>query len=358
MSIQFRKSKTIGGFRFNFGKKGLSSVSFGKKGARISIDKKGKVSRTIGITGTGIYSRKTIGKIELPENTNINKVTDTTANTNIETNNTNYLPENLPNNTSPRSHKKIFLIVSIILFIFAFIMFLCGISTDSHPAETIGIPLFFVGIGCFFLAKYKHAKNITCIICIGISIFGFIITGIAPPAASENNNETFSIDTSVSSTNDITSENAISTDENSISSTENTTSENENTSSKASGNDTNSSASSSTNNLQSETNQSTAVQSSNIQSQTTYPITVINELSFSRNEYATVSINGQPNTEYNIKVYYSSGASTADGLESKTSDSNGDVSWTWKIGCKTNPGTYRLVIKGGNETIEKNFTVN
>lgn len=76
-----------------------------------------------------------------------------------------------------------------------------------------------------------------------------------------------------------------------------------------------------------------------------------------RNELTTVSIKGVPNTKYTISVYYSSGASKADGLESKTSDSNGNVSWTWKVGGKTKAGTYRIVIEGGGQETTLYFTV-
>ena len=86
-------------------------------------------------------------------------------------------------------------------------------------------------------------------------------------------------------------------------------------------------------------------------------ITVTSGLTFRRNEYATISINGEPNTVYSISVYYNSGKSKADGLESKTSDSAGNVSWTWKIGGKTAPGTYKVIISGNGEKIEKEFTV-
>ncbi len=75
------------------------------------------------------------------------------------------------------------------------------------------------------------------------------------------------------------------------------------------------------------------------------------------NELTTVSIKGTPNTKYTISVYYSSGASKADGLEDKTSDSNGIVSWTWKVGGKTKAGTYRIVIKGGGQETTLYFTV-
>ena len=90
---------------------------------------------------------------------------------------------------------------------------------------------------------------------------------------------------------------------------------------------------------------------------TTTSIQVNTSLNFRRNEEATVSITGQPNTDYRITVYYKSGASSADGLGTKRSDSSGRVSWTWHIGGKTTPGTYTLKISGGGQTIEKYFTV-
>ena len=77
----------------------------------------------------------------------------------------------------------------------------------------------------------------------------------------------------------------------------------------------------------------------------------------SANSTASINIKGKPNTIYSITVYYSSGASKAKGLEDKKSDGNGKVSWSWKVGSRTKQGTYRIVISGGNEKIETNFTV-
>ncbi len=77
----------------------------------------------------------------------------------------------------------------------------------------------------------------------------------------------------------------------------------------------------------------------------------------SRNEIAEVTIQGKPNTKYSITVYYSSGPSKAKGLEDKTSDSNGLVTWTWKVGGKTAAGTFRIVVSGGGEQQTVNFTV-
>ena len=72
-----------------------------------------------------------------------------------------------------------------------------------------------------------------------------------------------------------------------------------------------------------------------------------------RNETATLRIQGAPNTEYSISVFYSSAASEAAGLEDKVSDSNGVVEWSWKIGGKTKAGEHRIVIiKGGGENFE------
>lgn len=76
-----------------------------------------------------------------------------------------------------------------------------------------------------------------------------------------------------------------------------------------------------------------------------------------RNETAIVSIKGKPNTEYSISVYYSTTASKASGLEKKQSDANGNVTWNWKIGGKTKFGTFKIVISGGGEKVETQFTV-
>lgn len=80
--------------------------------------------------------------------------------------------------------------------------------------------------------------------------------------------------------------------------------------------------------------------------------------SVSRNSTATVSIHGQPNTDYSITVYYKSGAASADGLETKTSDANGNVTWSWKIGAKTSTSYQPSVtVSGGGEKITAKFTV-
>lgn len=76
-----------------------------------------------------------------------------------------------------------------------------------------------------------------------------------------------------------------------------------------------------------------------------------------RGEYATVTVKGSANTRYGIRVRYKSGYSTAKGLFTKTSDSSGTVSWTWKVGSSTTPGTYPVYISCGSKTVTVQFTV-
>ena len=80
--------------------------------------------------------------------------------------------------------------------------------------------------------------------------------------------------------------------------------------------------------------------------------------SASRNSDVTVSIHGLPNTDYYISVRYSSGPATADGLGTKTSDADGNVSWTWHIGGRTSLDYDPIItVSGGGEEITARFTV-
>ena len=92
-------------------------------------------------------------------------------------------------------------------------------------------------------------------------------------------------------------------------------------------------------------------------SSATNTITGRDSYTFDRNEIATISIVGLPNTRYAITVMYNSGASKAEGLEDKTSDASGRVSWSWKIGGRTAFGTYTATITGGGATKAVQFTV-
>ena len=73
---------------------------------------------------------------------------------------------------------------------------------------------------------------------------------------------------------------------------------------------------------------------------------------------AFVTIQGAPNTDYSIHVYYSSGESSAEGLELKTSDDYGFVTWEWEVGTKTSKGTHSITVVGGGTSESVNFNVN
>ena len=77
----------------------------------------------------------------------------------------------------------------------------------------------------------------------------------------------------------------------------------------------------------------------------------------SRGNDVTVSIKGLPNTTYDIDVIYSSGESKASGLEDKTSDSEGNVSWTFKVSSNVKPGTYEVKITDGEDSVSYSLEV-
>lgn len=67
---------------------------------------------------------------------------------------------------------------------------------------------------------------------------------------------------------------------------------------------------------------------------------------------AHISVTAKPNTEYSISVEYSSGYSEAEGLENKTTDSAGRVSWSWKVGTNTYSGEYPITITNHETLME------
>jgi len=77
--------------------------------------------------------------------------------------------------------------------------------------------------------------------------------------------------------------------------------------------------------------------------------------------YATLNASAPPGAQCSIVVYYKSGPSTAQGLYNKQADVNGDVSWTWKVGTRTTPGSWRIVVtatyEGRRTSQETYFTV-
>ena len=72
---------------------------------------------------------------------------------------------------------------------------------------------------------------------------------------------------------------------------------------------------------------------------------------------ATIEVIAEPNTKYSITVRYSSGPSSAKGLEPANSDESGRVSWTWRVSSNVKPGEYTIEIKSGNAVYKTTFVV-
>jgi len=59
---------------------------------------------------------------------------------------------------------------------------------------------------------------------------------------------------------------------------------------------------------------------------------------------ATVGIRTTPSANCHITVIYSSGPSSAAGLGPQTAPSSGVLSWTWKVGSRTKPGSWPVTV--------------
>ena len=84
--------------------------------------------------------------------------------------------------------------------------------------------------------------------------------------------------------------------------------------------------------------------------------------SVKRGNPATVLAKTLPGAQCAIRVNYHSGhKSTAQGLENKQADENGDVFWTWLVGGNTGPGEGLIIVQAvlDRETVfdESSFTV-
>ena len=108
--------------------------------------------------------------------------------------------------------------------------------------------------------------------------------------------------------------------------------------------------------IEEETTQEQAPQE---EQQVTYGINIVSLTSpIARGSQASITINTAPNVRCTITVYYKSGASKAQGLDPKNSDGNGSCTWSWKVGTRTTPGDWKIVLTAeGAGQIETYFTV-
>jgi hypothetical protein len=66
--------------------------------------------------------------------------------------------------------------------------------------------------------------------------------------------------------------------------------------------------------------------------------------SVARNATASVTIKTTKGAECGIDVQYGSGSSTAQGLEPKSANSKGAITWKWLVGRNTSKGSVPIVI--------------
>ena len=64
---------------------------------------------------------------------------------------------------------------------------------------------------------------------------------------------------------------------------------------------------------------------------------------------ATLTAKTLPGALCTITVYYKSGPSEAQGLSPKNADGGGNVSWTWKVGTRTTPGSWQIVVTASKD---------
>jgi hypothetical protein len=80
------------------------------------------------------------------------------------------------------------------------------------------------------------------------------------------------------------------------------------------------------------------------------------------NSYATATIQTAPAASCSIVVEYKSGPSKAAGLDPAIADGRGAVTWRWKVGSKTTPGSWPVTVtcQKGGETAQatRDLTVN
>jgi micrococcal nuclease len=78
---------------------------------------------------------------------------------------------------------------------------------------------------------------------------------------------------------------------------------------------------------------------------------VSSHLSVSDGDYASVTVETKPQARGTIEVDYKSGKSTARGLAPQNADSEGDITWKWKIGSSTSHGNWPVIVSAAGKTI-------
>ena len=72
---------------------------------------------------------------------------------------------------------------------------------------------------------------------------------------------------------------------------------------------------------------------------------------------ATLQIQTTPGADCTITVHYKSGPSQAAGLGSQFANSNGIATWSWKVGSRTTPGVWEIVVAARHEGQTETLTI-
>ncbi len=84
---------------------------------------------------------------------------------------------------------------------------------------------------------------------------------------------------------------------------------------------------------------------------------VSSNLNVQRGGYASVTIQTAPGALGTIEVDYKTGPSHASGLEPKTADSSGLITWQWRVGSSTTPGQWPVIISANGQTVTLTLSV-
>ena len=85
---------------------------------------------------------------------------------------------------------------------------------------------------------------------------------------------------------------------------------------------------------------------------------IINEVSIvKRGETGVITIQGTPNTLYNIKTSYKLANKTVSVIQWRTTDGTGVATFNWIVSRETMAGTYDATISGGGYILKTNHRV-
>jgi len=60
---------------------------------------------------------------------------------------------------------------------------------------------------------------------------------------------------------------------------------------------------------------------------------------------ASIQVQTTPGASCTIVVLYKSGPSRAKGLDPQTADGQGRITWRWRVGSKTTPGRWPIIVR-------------